>query len=69
MNAAKMVRLAKERHPEDFCAAKGCLWRVRTRDGFRPCPKHHADSLSPETRALMNDLVEALRNDNDGSVA
>lgn len=38
--AAKSVRLAKERHPEDYCAARGCLWNTR-RSG--PCKKHSGE--------------------------
>ena len=36
MNAGKMVRLNKEKHPELYCPAKNCLWRLKS----GPCPKH-----------------------------
>lgn len=35
-SVAKNVRESKERHPERFCSAKGCLWAVRS----GKCPKH-----------------------------
>jgi hypothetical protein len=35
-SVAKKVRLSKEAHPERFCSAKGCLWRVSS----GKCPKH-----------------------------
>jgi hypothetical protein len=44
---AARVRAAKERDPEYFCRAPGCLWRVlgHSDDGrvtplSEPCPKH-----------------------------
>ena len=40
MRIAAKVRLEKEKNPERFCADKRCLWRVQTRTGPRPCPKH-----------------------------
>jgi hypothetical protein len=42
MSIAAKVREQKERHPERFCTDPRCLWRVETRDGFKPCPKHSA---------------------------
>jgi hypothetical protein len=41
-SVAKQVRLDKEAHPERFCPARGCLWRVLDRDGqyIGPCGKH-----------------------------
>jgi hypothetical protein len=35
-SVAKKVRLRKEAHPEEFCSAGGCLWRVSS----GKCPKH-----------------------------
>jgi hypothetical protein len=65
MNAAQMAREGKAKHPEDYCPAKGCLWRVRTRNGVKPCPKHQArtEGLAPETVELMETLVTSLRAD------
>lgn len=43
MNVAAKVREEKEQHPERFCNARVCLWRVRHLDGREtPCPKHAA---------------------------
>lgn len=39
-SVAKSVRLEKEAHPERFCKDSKCLWRVPTREGDQPCPKH-----------------------------
>lgn len=33
---AMRVRENKEKHPERYCSAKGCLWVVRS----GKCPKH-----------------------------
>ena len=33
---AASVRANKDRHPERYCSAKGCLWAVRS----GRCPKH-----------------------------
>lgn len=67
MNAAQMARTAKERNPGDFCPAKGCLFRVRTRNGVKPCPKHQSrtEGLAPETIDLMEALVTLLRADQE----
>jgi hypothetical protein len=63
MNVAAKERKSKERWPEDYCSAKDCLWRVRTREGVKPCPKHGARlaGLAPETIDLMDSLVKSLR--------
>jgi hypothetical protein len=37
---AKMVRLDKEKNPENFCPVRGCLWRIKTRNGDNPCRNH-----------------------------
>jgi hypothetical protein len=37
---AKMVRLDKEKNPENFCPVRGCLWRIKTRNGDNPCQNH-----------------------------
>jgi hypothetical protein len=39
-NTAMKVRLAKEKNPENYCPDKKCLWRVKTAQGDKPCPKH-----------------------------
>jgi hypothetical protein len=41
--AARNARESKERHPEHYCAAPGCLWRTwsANSDDEKPCP-HHA---------------------------
>lgn len=36
-SVAKAVRLRKEKHPEQYCAVKECLWRIK---GTVLCPKH-----------------------------
>ena len=55
MRIAAKVRLEKEKYPERFCTDKKCLWRIWTRDGAKPCPKHmnerHAASLTPTETA------------------
>ena len=33
---AAKVREQKEKHPERYCSARGCLWAVRS----GKCPKH-----------------------------
>lgn len=35
-STAKAVRENKERHPENYCSAKNCLWNTRQ----SPCKKH-----------------------------
>jgi len=38
---AKVVRLRKEKHPEDYCKNPKCLWRTKDtpfEGGY--CPKH-----------------------------
>ncbi len=39
-NVAAKVRQEKEMFPDRFCAVRGCLWRVVTKDGPSPCRKH-----------------------------
>jgi hypothetical protein len=39
-NVAGDVRKSKEKNPENYCPNPKCLWRVKTRDGDKPCPKH-----------------------------
>lgn len=38
ITVAMKVRHEKKLHPERFCPK--CLWRVQTKEGYRPCPKH-----------------------------
>ena len=40
MRIAAKVHLEKDKYPERFCPDKQCLWRVWTRSGAKPCPKH-----------------------------
>ncbi len=47
-SVVKKVRERKEKHPEQYCAVKECLWRIK---GGTMCPKH--------TRMLLNHLQEA----------
>lgn len=37
---AAQVREQKMAHPEMYCAEPRCLFRIRTRHGVTPCPKH-----------------------------
>lgn len=39
---AEKVRTYKELHPSEYCAVKGCLWRIRDREGntISECKKH-----------------------------
>ena len=39
-NVAGDVRKSKEKNPENYCPNPKCLWRVKTREGDKPCPKH-----------------------------
>ena len=53
MRIAAKVRLEKEAHPERFCRDARCLWRVVTRLGPNPCPRHRyttvtIDPLNPQ---------------------
>jgi predicted Zn-ribbon and HTH transcriptional regulator len=59
MNPAQKCREEKELHPERFCPVRGCLWRVRHRDGREtPCQKHRtvvpARCDKPATRYAEN---------------
>lgn len=36
VSTAKKIREAKEKHPERYCSAKGCLWNTTTGQ----CRKH-----------------------------
>lgn len=42
MSTASKVAREKEDHPERFCSARGCLWRVRSihHSVISPCRKH-----------------------------
>ena len=39
-NVARKIREAKQNTPQNFCSYNTCLWRIRTRKGINPCPKH-----------------------------
>ena len=43
-SVAAKVRADKEQHPEKYCPAPSCLWRVVTRYGLNPCKKHPQSS-------------------------
>lgn len=45
-SVARSVREDKEKHPEKYCRNPRCLWRVETREGRKPCPKHPARDAS-----------------------
>lgn len=57
MNAAKMVREAKERRPLDYCANPRCLWRLSS----GACPKHPIKKPRPidDLRARQKQQAEA----------
>jgi hypothetical protein len=38
VNVAAKCRIEKDAFPERYCPK--CLWRVATRAGRKPCPKH-----------------------------
>ena len=40
INTAKITREHKAMQPELYCPNARCLFRVRARTGYRPCPKH-----------------------------
>ena len=39
-STAAKVRKSKEKHPELYCKAAGCLWQTTTPRGPNPCKKH-----------------------------
>lgn len=52
---AETVRRQKELHPDRFCqGTRDCLWRIVTRAGPSPCPRH-------PTGTVRNDLEARLR--------
>lgn len=56
MHPAQACRIEKEKHPERFCLAPRCLWRVKYPDGpDRPCLKH------PVVLDLMEVLKKSLK--------
>lgn len=48
-NVAGDVRKMKEKHPENYCTNGKCLWRVKTAQGDKPCPKHMSAAVKEET--------------------
>lgn len=60
MTTAAKVAIEKREHPERFCEAPGCLWRVKHLRGGpdTPCKKHMLG------RTRLNDVVLW----NDGSI-
>jgi hypothetical protein len=61
MNPAAAVRGEKAAHPERFCADRACLWRVMTRDGVRPCPKHATAITGPANVPAPESLATRLK--------
>jgi hypothetical protein len=60
---AELTRREKERYPERFCSAKGCLWRIGDRFGkyLGPCKsvKHvHLTDASDRARLESSTPVE-----------
>lgn len=51
MNTARKERERKERNPDCFCPAPGCLWR--TTDGAY-CPKHAPRRIDREGRDVTD---------------
>jgi hypothetical protein len=49
-STAMKVRQAKEKTPENYCPNSKCLWRVKTRDGDKPCPKHMKPTMKEEEK-------------------
>lgn len=39
-SVAASARRRKEAHPEQYCTARNCLWRIVTERGPSPCMKH-----------------------------
>jgi hypothetical protein len=48
MNPAASSRKAKEKNPENYCTNSKCLWRVKTNQGDKPCPKHMKEASKKE---------------------
>jgi len=48
-SVAKTIREQKDRYPEKFCPEPRCLWRIWTRDGAKPCPKHMNERFKEST--------------------
>lgn len=62
-SVAKSVREKKEAHPELFCSAKGCLWRIKTSRGDKPCRKHPFENLVASFGPERFDLCAARTED------
>lgn len=62
-SVAKSVRLRKEAHPELYCRALGCLWRLTGTDSW--CPRHLFTIQSrwpiKEDEDCMRTVEESLR--------
>jgi len=58
MRVAAKVRREKDAHPERFCRNAQCLWRVVTRNGDKPCPKH---PVSPSPARTHSTSAEAWK--------
>lgn len=58
MNVAAKERKSKERWPEDYCPESRCLWRTRTREGFKLCPKHQQTLTQTELTAIAAKVAD-----------
>lgn len=57
MRIAAKVAHEKAMFPWRFCREQHCLWRVETRTGAKPCPKHRVTS-SPVAASEVTDPAE-----------
>ena len=57
---AAQVRKQKEKNPSAYCPV--CLWRVETRFGRKPCPKHMAQQSDEDfIKARVHEAVAELK--------
>jgi hypothetical protein len=54
MNPAAESRREKTSHPERYCVDARCLWRVETRAGRKPCPRHMRDEIEAALREALD---------------
>jgi hypothetical protein len=62
---AKAVRLRKEKFPEYYCKAPGCLFAVKTALGTKVCPKHSVASAPRFDTSRTNPNGSGAPWDND----
>ena len=60
MNIAAKVAANKLAHPERYCSHPKCLWRVETRNGRTPCPRHQV-SDEDFIKAQVHKAVAAIK--------